>query len=234
MLWGSPFDSRNVEFVLSIIFITSIEEHLYARESEVPSCELCGRGMKGQGRNVVIEGASMLLCPQCAARFGQQSSESSTQRVSSLPKQQSSWLEDPGRHSSPLPSSLPQSISTIKPRPKPKSPSIGVRLEDMELIEDYAKTILAARQKKGISQDELAQRVGESISTLKAIEAGRQKPTEKTIRGLERELDISLLEPLGTVPIKTSTAKTEAGPTLGDRVVVKRKVSQKSRRDTTA
>jgi len=104
----------------------------------------------------------------------------------------------------------------------------------MELIEDYAKTVLAARQKKGISQDELAQKVGESISTMKAIEAGRQKPTEKTIRGLERELGISLLEPLGTAPIKAGTAKTETGPTLGDRVVVKRKLSQKSRRDTTA
>jgi putative transcription factor len=122
----------------------------------------------------------------------------------------------------------------MKSKPKPKSPSIGVRLEDMDLIEDYAKTILAARQKKGISQDELAQRVGESISTLKAIEAGRQKPTEKTIKGLERELDISLLEPLGAVPFKATTTKTETGSTLGDRVVVKRKVSQKSRRDTTA
>jgi putative transcription factor len=109
---------------------------------------------------------------------------------------------------------------------------MGVRLDDMELIEDYARVILAARQKKGMSQDELAQKVGESISTLKAIEAGRQKPTEKTIRGLERELDISLLEPLGTVPIKTSTSQAGAGPTLGDRVVVKRKVSQKSRRES--
>jgi len=109
---------------------------------------------------------------------------------------------------------------------------MGVRLDDMELIEDYARVILAARQKKGISQDELAQKIGESISTLKAIEAGRQKPTEKTIRGLERELDISLLEPLGTVPIKTSSGHTDTGPTLGDRVVVKRKISQKARRDT--
>ena len=164
MLWGSPSDSTNGVFVLSIIFISSIEEHLYARESEVPSCELCGRGMKGQGRNMMIEGASMLLCPQCAARFGQQSNESSTQRVSSLPRQQPSWLGDPEHHSSPQPSSPPQAASRIKPRQKSKSPSIGVRLEDMELIEDYAKTVLAARQKKGISQDELAQKVGESIS----------------------------------------------------------------------
>jgi len=195
----------------------------------VPSCELCGRGMKGHGRNIVIEGASMNVCPQCASKFGQQSSESSTPRVSSRQGQQASWLGVPERQ--PSSPSLPPPVSRIKPKPKPKSPSMGVRLDDMELIEDYARVILAARQKKGISQDELAQKVGESISTLKAIEAGRQKPTEKTIKGLERELDISLLESLGTVPIKTSTAQTGTGPTLGDRVVVKRKVSQKSRRD---
>ncbi len=107
-----------------------------------------------------------------------------------------------------------------------------MRLENMELIEEYAKTIRTARQKKNISQDELAQRVGESISTLKSIESGRQKPTEKTIRGLERELEISLLEPLGTVPIKVSKTRVgTAGPTLGDRVIVKKKMSQKARRD---
>jgi putative transcription factor len=102
----------------------------------------------------------------------------------------------------------------------------------MELVEDFAKIIRSARQNKGMSQDELAQRVGESISTLKSIESGRQKPTEKTIRGLERELEISLLEPLGTVPIKVSKSQPgSSGPTLGDRVVVKKKMSQKARRD---
>jgi putative transcription factor len=199
----------------------------------VPSCELCGRGMKGHGRNVVIEGASMNVCPQCASKFGQQSVESSTPRVSPRPRQQLSWLGSPERQSSSS-SPPPQPVSKMKPRPKPKTPSMGVRLDDMELIEDYARTIQTARQKKGISQDELAQKIGESISTLKAIEAGRQKPTEKTIKGLERELEISLLEPLGTVPIKTNASQTGTGPTLGDRVVVKRKVSQKSRRNADA
>ena len=85
-----------------------------------------------------------------------------------------------------------------------------------------------------LSQDELAQRVGERISTLQAIEAGRQKPVEKTIRGLERELRISLLEPITAVPIKiTREHKGQKGisATLGDRVVVKRKMSQKARRE---
>jgi putative transcription factor len=98
----------------------------------------------------------------------------------------------------------------------------------MILIEDYANKIRTARQKKQLSQEELAQRVGERISTLQSIEAGRLKPTGKTIRGLERELGISLLEPIGSAPIRTSRGAPRGGPTLGDRVVVKRKKAQKS------
>ena len=170
----------------------------------------------------------MLVCPECGLKFGHSSSES-TQRSSST-RPRTSWTEPPERQITPR-TQQPSRVSKPRPSTKPVR-STGIRLDDLELIENYAKTIQAARQKKNMSQDELAQRVGESISTLKSIEAGRQKPTEKTIRGLERELEISLLEPLGTVPIKISkTQSATAGPTLGDRVIVKKKMSQKARRD---
>ena len=197
----------------------------------MPSCELCGRGMKGRGRNVVIEGASMLVCPECASKFGHSSSET-TQRSDSQVRPRTSWTEAPERHTT-YRSHQPTRSSKPVSKPKPRKQS-GVRLDDMELVEDYAKIIRTARQKRSMSQDELAQKVGESISTLKSIESGRQKPTEKTIRGLERELEISLLEPLGTAPIKVTKAQRgTAGPTLGDRVIVKKKMSQKARRDDT-
>ena len=171
----------------------------------------------------------MLVCPECGFKFGQSSGESA-QPSSPQPRPRTSWTEPPERQSTPR-THQPSRVSKSRPSSKPRRSS-GVRLDDMELIEDFAKIIRAARQKKNISQDELAQRVGESISTLKSIESGRQKPTEKTIRGLERELEISLLEPLGTVPIKVGKAQSgTAGPTLGDRVVVKKKMSQKARRD---
>ncbi len=188
----------------------------------MPSCELCGRGMKGSGRNVVIEGASMIVCPQCAAKFGKQPI-SSGPRSSSQPKTRPSWLGGPERSTSPQLKKAPVT------RPKPKSG--GVLLDDMELIEDYAKAIRNARQKKNLSQEELAQKIGERISTLQSIESGRLKPTGKTIRGLERELEISLLEAVGTVPIKVSKGSSVAGPTLGDRVIVKKKMSQKARQE---
>ena len=191
----------------------------------MPSCELCGRNMKGRGRNVTIEGASMLVCPQCANKFGSQPTVSESQS-SSTPRTRPSWVGGPER---PTPT-RPRRVSTPKPKPRPRS---GVLIDDMELIEDYAKAIRAARQKKHLSQEELAQKIGERISTLQSIESGRLKPTGKTIRGLERELEISLLEPVGTVPIKVSKGKGGAGPTLGDRVVVKRKMSQKARQEDT-
>lgn len=190
------------------------------------SCELCGRNMKGPGRNVVIEGASMLVCPQCATKFGDQSISPGT-RSSSAPRTRPSWIGGPEKPTS----HRPRKASTPKPRPKPRAG--GVLLNDMELIEDYAKVIRSARQKKNMSQEELAQKTGERISTLQSIESGRLKPTGKTIRGFERELEISLLEAIGTVPIKVSKGGSGAGPTLGDRVIVKRKKFQKARQEDT-
>lgn len=217
--------------VQSIIFINFQSELVIKkREPALPSCELCGRGMKSQGRNVIIEGASMLVCPDCARKFGSQPTASPKQ-IMPRSKPHSSWIGTPDRE--PTAKSPPRSIPKTSPKPRPRKPS-GTLLDELELIEDYAKVIFTARQKLNISQDELSQRVGESISTLKAIEAGRQKPTERTIRGLERELSVSLLEPLGAPPIKvTKTPSTDVGPTLGDRVVVKKKMSQKARKEDT-
>jgi putative transcription factor len=113
-----------------------------------------------------------------------------------------------------------------KPKPKPRS---EITIDDMILVENYAELIRNARQKAKMSQDVLAQKVGERVSTLQAIESGRLKPTKKTLRGLERELEISLLEPIDSVPIKPTIDSRSGEPTLGDRVVIKRKKSQKSK-----
>lgn len=190
----------------------------------MPSCELCGRGMKSRGRNVTIEGAQMNVCPQCASKFGGESKrpeKSTTSFSTSRP----SWTGRPDTTSE-------QPRHTSKPRPltksKPKPRSSGPLIDELVLIEDYANVIRSARQKRGLNQENLAQKVGERISTLQSIESGRLKPTGKTIRGLERELEISLLEPIGTAPLKITRERSAGGPTLGDIVKVKRKKSQKS------
>ncbi len=178
--------------------------------------------MKGRGRRIEIEGASIIVCPQCASKFGSPSSD--TDPKSSYVATRPSWIGPPEKK--PTSASRSPSSPPRKPSAKP-APRRGVLLDDLMLIENYDKVIRTARQKMGVSQEELAQKVGERISTLQAIETGRQKPNNKTIRGLERELGISLLEPIDPVSIKAARGISTGSPTLGDRVVVKRKKPKK-------
>ena len=196
----------------------------------MPSCELCGRNMKGRGRNVIIEGARLQVCPQCAEKFGGQASEPSGRPKCDQPSRPS-WAggSTDTRSASERPRNIPRTPASPIRKSRPSRAVSGPLLDDMVLIEDYAEVIRKARQKKSISQETLAQKIGERVSTLQSIEAGRLKPVGKTIRGLERELEISLLEPVGTVPLKTSGDRNAgSGPTLGDIVKVKKKKSQKS------
>ena len=188
----------------------------------MPSCELCGRSMKGRGRNVTIEGAEMIVCPQCASRFASQPSKASDKM--STPKTQPFWMQSSTSY--PPSSASKPPIRAAKKKPPQRS---EITLDDMILVENYAEIIRNARQKAKMTQDALAQKVGERVSTLQGIESGRLKPTKRTLRGLERELEISLLEPIDTVPIKPTVGSRSGEPTLGDRVIIKRKKSQKSK-----
>jgi len=181
--------------------------------------------MKGKGRSMIIEGASMIVCPQCAERFGDKSVTAAKKPLPSTPPR-TSWTGAPKQESHQtrlLPQRPVQTV--IKPKPHPKK---AVTLDEMILIEDYARVIRDARQKAKISQEQLAQKVGERISTLQGIEAGRLKPVEKTIRGLERELGISLLEPIGPAPTSFDHDHLGGSATLGDVVRVKRKKANRS------
>ncbi len=169
----------------------------------------------------------MNVCPECAYKFGGSGTTESEQSRASPAISKPSWIGRPDT-STPEPRQFHAAKPHSKPRPKPKPRRGGPLLDEMFLIDDYASVIRSARQKKGLSQEELAQKVGERVATLQSIESGRLKPIGKTIRGLERELDISLLESVGSAPVKISKSKGTGGPTLGDIVKVKRKKSQKS------
>ncbi len=189
----------------------------------MPSCELCGRQMKSRGRQVKIEGAEMLVCYECAMKFGGATKSPHSSTSSTRSSGRPAWSGSRGRS----PSSTQTTHAPVKRNRTKKNHSRGVTLDDMILVEDYAKKIRTARQRAKLSQDELAQKIGERITTLQSIESGRLKPTKKAIRGLERELDLSLLEPITAVPVKTYKKDSYKGTTLGDVVKVKRKKSQK-------
>jgi putative transcription factor len=92
-------------------------------------------------------------------------------------------------------------------------------VERYEVVDDYAERVRRARQRLGLTQKELAQRVKVSENVIKRIEAGTLVPTIDLARRLERVLGVKLLEPV--VEEETEVGSTKRGReefylTLGD------------------
>lgn len=67
--------------------------------------------------------------------------------------------------------------------------------DEVELRMDFNKAIKTAREKNGISQEEMGKRINEKISVIKHLETGKLKPNDILSRKLERFLKIQLLVP---------------------------------------
>jgi len=133
---------------------------------------MCGREIDArEAKKAIVEGSLLILCPQCYTRLSKQGV------VKEPPVQTQS--------------------KQVKQTPPPKPPSRPARRpEEYEVVEDYATRIKNAREKLGWSQEVLAVKVGESVNTIKRIEAGKLKPSIELARKLERILGIKLLEPV--------------------------------------
>lgn len=83
----------------------------------------------------------------------------------------------------------------------------------VELVDDFATRISTAREKKGLSRQDLGGKVGEREATIHRIETGALRPTDEVAKRLERELGIRLFEKVDAVATKRTTA---SGLTLGD------------------
>ncbi|MGD0330258.1 MAG: multiprotein bridging factor aMBF1 [Nitrososphaeria archaeon] len=80
----------------------------------------------------------------------------------------------------------------LKPRPRMMTHTQKIDLEEMEIVPDYALTIKRAREKMGLSQDDLARRVNEKASVISLIESSKMKPSIFIGQKLERALKIDL------------------------------------------
>lgn len=158
-------------------------------------CEVCGRKIIGKQYKAIIEGAIMLVCSECA-HYGTRSWEAETK-----PK-----------------------IKPVQPaKPKPitlQVPSVhkAIQEEALELAEDYPKKIRQAREKLGLTHEDLGRKINERVSLLRKIETGKMTPTQSLAEKLEHTLKIRLLalptEP--KVPQKALIPKSRQEITLGD------------------
>ena len=154
-------------------------------------CEMCGKEVTFC-KKVTIEGVHLEVCAECA-KFG-------TEARKEQPKEEG-----------PKPI-ITQRLEVREKRGKPRDIYTGQ--ETLELVDDFASRIRDARQKRGMTQKDLAARLNERVTVLSKIETGDMRPDEKLIGKLQKELGIILKEKVSEV-----LAGKQSGPralTLAD------------------
>jgi putative transcription factor len=147
-------------------------------------CELCGKETKFLEK-VNVEGVVMGVCEGCQ-RYGKPVDERPA----------------------------PQGEQPVhSPRRIYREKDIYEKM-DRVLISNWAQAIEKAREKKGMTREELGAAIGERTVTIANIENEELHPTDKMIKNLEKELDITLMEKLGK-PVTTGGGPKK-GITLGD------------------
>lgn len=161
-------------------------------------CEVCGRKIHGKPVKALIEGAKLTVCGECAKHGTIIWEEPKTL---SLPK-----LKPKAKTSQPSKSS-PVNAKTQK---------IGE--ESLELVDDYDARVRQARERLGLTHEELGKKINEKVSVLKKVETRKIKPDDKLAAKLEHALRIKLLVPASEekAPKATALKQPSRGLTLGD------------------
>jgi len=102
-----------------------------------------------------------------------------------------------------------------KSRPKPQPLP--------EVVEDYHDIIRRAREKKGLTQEELGLIINEKASVINRLESKRMSPSITLARKLERALEITLLEESEEVSPSEFRKGENAELTIGDIIKIKKR-----------
>ena len=130
---------------------------------------MCGKELPSLKR-AIVEGTAMSVCGNCV-KFGVE--------------QAGAQQEVTGR------SRVTQAVEKRAVRNRGRD--IFSEMQE-ELVEDYGERVRQARQRKGMTLEQLGERLKERVSELAKVEAGTYHPTDTLVGKLERELGIKLKE----------------------------------------
>ncbi len=135
------------------------------------ACEVCGSPLRASPNRVEIDGAVMVVCNNCA-KLGKQ--------VGPAPFKPA-----------PMPArTVFKGLRSSAPRPAP----VAVAVEsDYDVDPDYHLMIRLAREKLGLSQEQLGKLLNEKPSVIKMVESKKLKPDATLTRKLMHELKINLI-----------------------------------------
>jgi putative transcription factor len=169
-------------------------------------CEVCGSKIRGRPYTVIIEGARLTVCTECS-KHGKIVVEEAKPKIAPLkPKTMHPHLTVPSK--------------------KPSKTTVETA---QELVENFDSKIRQARERLGISHEELGKKISEKVSLLRKLETGKMKPDNVLAVKLEHALKIKLLAPASEEKIPQAkipnTLTREL--TLGDLIQLNKKDKEK-------
>lgn len=162
------------------------------------NCEICGSKIYGPSKRIILEGSKLLVCIKCSS------------------------LGEPDINTERFPSRTKRRTLGTPAKKRTGESRLPREVEEMEVAEDFPKMIKEAREKKKMSQQDLARTVKERLSIIQKIELGKMTPDLRISRALEHTLRIKLLLPRSETLVETGKPD-QAGLTLGDVIQYKKK-----------
>jgi putative transcription factor len=171
-------------------------------------CEVCGRKIHTDPVRAVIEGAKLTVCVECS-------------------KHGKVVVHEEVSISQPSSTKSYAHIPVIMKKP----PVAQVQITT-EIVDDYAIKIRSAREKLGLSHEDLGKKINEKTSMLRHIETGKIAPTNQFASKLEHALKITLMVPIADEKVTATAPKKLAseGLTLGDLIDMNKPNEEGSRR----
>lgn len=164
-------------------------------------CQICGSIIWGKGQRVILEGARITVCHNCA-QHGTKIQQPPSHTYGKKPIQKKPY--------------------TASKTQKPKSTTI----EELEIVSDYARRVRNARNNLGLNQDQFAQKLNEKPSLIRRIETGKAEPTIKLAKKIQNLYKIQLLTKSDEIDYNVQEnkfMKKSPGSSLGDIAFIKKK-----------
>lgn len=171
-------------------------------------CEVCGRKIHGNPLTAEIEGARLTVCTECS-KHGRIVPREEMKLKATSPNQKAKL------------------ITTVPARKKPEA-----KVEiTQEVVEGYPLKIRQAREKLGLSHEDLAKKINEKESVIRKLETGKIEPNDMLVTKLEHALKIKLLTPISQEEGKKETLKPPSRElTLGDLIQLGKKGEEPAKR----
>jgi putative transcription factor len=161
-------------------------------------CEVCGHKIHTEPVTAIIEGARLTVCIECSKHgkiVAQGEYPSKTQSLTAA---------KPTLHT-----------PILVQKKKTEVPKVQIT---QEIIEDYSIKIRQAREKLGLTHEDLGKKINEKSSVIGNLETGKMEPNNVLATKLEHALKIKLLTPVTEEKNTQQTVikKADREMTLGD------------------